>query len=108
MVFWGAVSADLSLGINEMLVEIKNFDRVLLINAGLDLTYIGIGTILWKRGISKQSSRLLGYGKSVVIQGGFLLAFDSLLYLIHHQEPKQFALSGLELTFNPNGFSLTF
>ncbi len=106
--FLGTMNMDLSISANEMLNEMRNFDRILLINAGLDLAYIGIGAVLWNRGISKQSSRLVGYGKSIVLQGGFLLAFDSILYLIHHQETNKIAFSGLELTFNPTGFSLAF
>lgn len=105
---FGVMNADLSIGANEVFEEIENFDRILLINAGLDLAYIGIGAALWNRGISRQSSRVLGYGKSIVLQGGFLLVFDTLLYLIHHQQTKKIALSGLELTFNPMGFSLAF
>lgn len=34
--FLGATNTDLSIGINEMIGEMKNFDRILIINAALD------------------------------------------------------------------------
>ncbi|MFV1885429.1 MAG: DUF6992 family protein [Balneola sp.] len=106
--FLAALSTDPSITSDQIFVEMKQFDRILLINAGLDLAYIGTGIYLWKRGFSTHSDRLIGYGKSVVLQGGFLLLFDGLLYLIHHQETKKLMLFGTELSLNSNGFTLAF
>ncbi len=92
----------------EILSELQNFDRILLINAALDFAYIGTGAWLWNKGIKDSSVRLVGYGKSIVLQGSFLLLFDSILYLIHHQQTKGFQVLGGELTFIGNGFSLAF
>lgn len=106
--FLGALSTDPSISSEQIFAEMNKFDRILLINAGLDLLYIGTGAYLWKRGFNKHSDRLIGYGKSVVLQGGFLLLFDGLLYLIHHQETKKLMIFGSELSLNSSGFTLAF
>ena len=106
--FYGAINADLTLGTNEILNEMKNFDRILLINSALDLAYIGTGAYLWNKSLSNNSNRLNGYGKSIVLQGGFLLLFDAILYLIHHQQTQKFANSGIELSLNATGFQIAF
>ncbi|GAB5409488.1 MAG: hypothetical protein BalsKO_18530 [Balneolaceae bacterium] len=92
----------------EILKEMQNFDRILLINAGLDLAYIATGTWLWNRGLRNHSSRLNGYGKSLVLQGSFLLLFDTVLYLIHHQKTTEFLSLNGQISFTGNGFSLAF
>mgnify|MGYP005836569745 FL=1 len=48
--------------------------RLLLINAGLDVAYVAVGAIL----ASRPSPRLRGSGLAVVVQGLFLLIFDTL------------------------------
>ena len=106
--FYSATHTQLNLGLDEMLSEMERFDRILLINTGLDLAYIGTGMFLWNRGIKRSSNRLLGYGKSILLQGGFLLAFDAILYLIHSKKATKLMASNLELTFYPTGFSIAF
>ena len=106
--FYGALNADLSLIGNEALVSLQQFDRILLINAGLDLLYIGAGAWMWKRGQTKGSDRLLGYGKSVVLQGGFLLLFDLGLYWIHHYKTSELLQITNSLSLGPTGIKLSF
>ena len=55
--------------------DARNLQRVLLVNAGLDVFYVlgGAGLALG-RGRSDETWR--GRGLGVMIQGGFLLAFD--------------------------------
>ncbi len=48
--------------------------RILLINAGLDLIYIGVGVALFL--LVPGDPFIRGNGAGVVIQGGFLLFFD--------------------------------
>ena len=60
---------------------LQNF---LLLNAGLDIAYIATGFYLRERSKnSKKRDQLRGYGNSLLLQGGFLLAFDIALYFIH-------------------------
>lgn len=62
----------------------ENMKQVLLVNAGLDVAYIVGGAYLRERGRSRpdKADQLRGYGKSIMAQGGFLLAFDLVNYFI--------------------------
>ncbi len=65
-------------GGRELLSAYRTFTRVLLINAGLDILYISGGIVMrrfGKRG-GERGPRLAGYGVSLIVQGGFLFAFD--------------------------------
>lgn len=64
----------------ELLNEQKKTEQIFLINGGLDLVYIGTGVFLKNRGDRNDSDQLRGYGSSVIMQGGFLLFFDSVMY----------------------------
>lgn len=68
----------------EILNEYNSLQSFLLLNAGLDVAYIATGFYLKERSKNSSSSeRLRGYGNSLLLQGGFLLAFDVALYFIH-------------------------
>lgn len=62
----------------------QNMKQVLLFNAGLDVAYIVGGAYLRERAGNKpdKADQLRGYGKSVMLQGGFLFAFDVVNYFI--------------------------
>lgn len=67
----------------------QTMKQVLLFNAGLDVAYIVGGAYLRERSRAglpvtrpDRAEQLRGYGKSVMLQGGFLLAFDMVNYLI--------------------------
>lgn len=73
-----------------------SFERLLLLNAGLDLVYIGIGSWLRARAHrSRRPERLQGFGLSLWLQGGFLFLFDVSFYLLYHRYAAQ--LAGLVL-----------
>ena len=62
----------------------ENMKQILLVNAGLDVAYIVGGGYLRERANSHpdNADQLRGYGKSIMFQGGFLLAFDLVNYFI--------------------------
>lgn len=62
----------------------ENMKQILLINAGLDVAYVVGGGYLRERANSHpdKADQLRGYGKSIMVQGGFLLAFDLVSYFI--------------------------
>lgn len=72
--------------------------RTLLFNAGLDVAYIAGGLYLTERAKTHpdQADRLRGYGKAVMVQGAFLLAFDVVNYFIFSKrgDPQQMQLIG--------------
>lgn len=107
--FYGASSAsDMMLTTQGMMDEVNHFDKILLINAGLDVLYIGTGILLWKNGRIKNNDRRIGYGKSVVVQGGFLLLFDTVLYLLNHQHSEALVSLNDTIALTPNGFRINF
>jgi len=64
----------------ECLKQQRKIENIFLINGGLDVAYIGTGIYLNHRGTSDNSSKLQGYGSSIIVQGAFLLLFDATMY----------------------------
>lgn len=64
-----------------------DFEKILLLNVGLDVAYLVTGSWLRTRGqlTEKRPERLLGFGRSLWLQGGFLLVFDGAFYLVYHR-----------------------
>ena len=61
------------------LADVHLTSQVFLINAGLDIGYLLVALWLLNRASypdAKRPERLYGYGRSVQLQGAFLLAFD--------------------------------
>lgn len=58
---------------------------VFAINAGLDVLYIAAGSAMWSSAqtAGAQRDRVEGYGRSIVLQGAFLFAFDLAMLLAH-------------------------
>jgi hypothetical protein len=81
--------------------------KILLFNAGLDLGYMAGGFYLMERSknTSNNPERLKGFGKSIVLQGAFLFAFDLTTYFFHakNNEKLRPLLDGL--SFTGDGFS---
>lgn len=73
---------------SEFLARHIKTEKILLINAGLDLGYIGAGFLL--RHLSTRSVNnthlLQGYGNALILQGAFLLVFDLALYQVLHNQ----------------------
>jgi len=92
----------------ELLDDQISFQKTLLFNAGLDIGYIIGGFYLMERAknTANRPERLRGYGKSVVLQGSFLLVFDLLLHTIHQKGTAQIPefLSNIYIT--PQSFGL--
>lgn len=86
-------------------------EKTFLLNAGLDLLYIGGGVLMNKTSDNqKVPERFKGYGNSIMLQGGFLLLFDVVNYAIHRTHGKQLKGMVEKLTINagPGAFSLTY
>ncbi|RKH72822.1 hypothetical protein D7X96_03925 [Corallococcus interemptor] len=82
--YHGQATADpASWDLARSLSEGQRMEQVLLLNAGLDVGYIAFGGLLWERGLRKDSARLRGWGKGVLLQGAFLLVFDGVLTFLN-------------------------
>jgi len=64
----------------ESLKEQQKIERIFLINGGFDVAYIGAGLYLHHHGETNNSDQQRGYGSSIILQGAFLLLFDSSMY----------------------------
>ena len=58
-------------------VDPKRMAKLFWINAGLDVGYMAAGLWMSQRGQATGNPQLTGWGQSVLLQGGFLFAFDS-------------------------------
>jgi len=64
----------------EILKQQERIEKIFKINSYFDIAYLGAGAYLTIAGNSRNSDQMKGYGESVILQGGFLLIFDSLMY----------------------------
>lgn len=92
----------------EMLQKHMTFEKLFLINAGLDIIYMGAGGLLIHRAVKseKNSLRYMGYGRSVVLQGAFLFAFDLVMYFVQSQHRLNFKPIIENLAVRPGEISL--
>ncbi|MBK7309131.1 MAG: hypothetical protein IPI88_20350 [Chitinophagaceae bacterium] len=89
----------------------RKIEKTYLINAGLDVIYVGSGLLMNKTsGNQKNPEKFKGYGNSIMVQGGFLLLYDAVMYAIHKGHGKQLKGMGDKLTLNagPGAVSLTY
>ncbi len=114
---WGAINLGLGLlgrrsatadrrashPLDEAYADLRRTEKILLFNAGLDVAYIAGGAYLLQRakldGVD-DPERLRGFGKSIVLQGAALMAFDLLAYRHLHR-------SEASLSIGPGGVRVT-
>lgn len=123
-VMWNVVNAGIAgygyfslgegmgLSLAETLSEQRSIENILLINAGLDVLYIagGAGMNYYGRTREEANERLMGFGKSIMLQGAFLLAFDLGFYYFqaNHREDTPWLDEHVEQAYiGPAGFGLT-
>ncbi len=86
----------------------QKISSLLLLNTGLDVAYMTTGMYLQEKGNSQSNDQAKGYGSSLILQGAFLLVFDLIQYVQHHQNGKLLNqyLGNLQLTTTQNGVGL--
>jgi len=77
--FWQASQISLPILFWEVISAQQQIEKVLLFNAALDLAYMAVGFFLVERGLRLEKERWIGFGKSMLLQGAFLLLFDGIL-----------------------------
>lgn len=92
----------------EVLGNHHQMQKILLFNAGLDIAYIATGFFLIEKSnnVSKLPERLSGFGKSLILQGSFLLLFDVSMVLVHQHNGKK--MKNILEKIRIEGSSLTF
>lgn len=84
----------------------QQIEKILLFNAALDLGYMAGGLYLKERGLRNANERLIGFGKSIILQGAFLLVFDGIMYGFHQAHAKELPQLVQNISLGPQGFSL--
>jgi hypothetical protein len=92
--FWSTIEAQ------------KGIEKVLLFNAALDLAYMAGGLYMKERRMRKGNDRLIGFGKSVILQGAFLLAFDGVMYGLHNVHGKELPSLVQNISLGPTGVNI--
>ena len=110
--YWGAGKEKID---NPTLADVlkhqNRIEKTYLINAGLDVVYIGAGLLMNKTSDNQKTpEKFKGYGNSIMLQGGFLLLYDAVIYAIHRNHGKQ--LKGMadkvQLMVGPASVSLVY
>lgn len=92
----------------QTLEEQNNTEKIFLFNTGLDVAYVVGGIYLLEKSnnVSSDQDMLKGYGQSVILQGGFLLLFDGIMYGVHHSHLKKGRVIFENLTFTGNSLGV--
>ncbi|HSI75464.1 MAG TPA: hypothetical protein VK957_06205 [Lunatimonas sp.] len=81
-------------------------EKILLFNAGLDVGYIAGGLYLNERGKRLDRKQWQGFGKSVVLQGAFLLSFDVIMYFVMRDHAGDLPRVFEHLSVSGNGIGI--
>lgn len=102
--YYFTATGDMPENASALLDDQVSFQKTLLFNAGLDLAYIAGGFYLMERAknTSDRPERLKGYGRSVILQGGFLFVFDIILHTIHSKESSKISDFLTHVQLGPN------
>ena len=93
--WWTATHTDpASFDLYNTVREHHRLQKILLFNAGLDVGYVAAGFWMQEKAktVEKNAEQWKGFGKSIVLQGAFLLVFDVSAF---------FYLNGLESKLQP-------
>jgi hypothetical protein len=110
--YWGAGREKIDNPTLEAVLKHQNkIEKTYLINAGLDVVYIGSGLLMNQLSDNqKNPEKFKGYGNSIMLQGGFLLLYDAIIYAIHRKHGKE--LKGLvdkvQLNAGPGSVSVVY
>jgi hypothetical protein len=96
----------------QTLEEQNSTEKIFLFNTGLDVAYVVGGVYLLEKSNNSTSDQdmLKGYGQSVILQGGFLLLFDGIMYGVHrsHSKKGRVIFENLSFTGNSLGVNIRF
>lgn len=125
-IFWNVVNLGLAIpglryslitdpstiNLAETVGEYHQMGKILLMNAGLDVAYITGGFLMKEMAKSREKKQdiLRGYGRSLILQGGFLLAFDVVMYSVLHSKSQKLVdlLGHITVTSNSVGLVWNF
>lgn len=111
--YWGADKQDMGkpTTLSSVLKHQGGSEKTYMLNIGLDAAYIVGGLYMTERSKSRLNpAKLKGYGNDIMVQGGFLLIFDTVNYLLHHKHGKQLnkLIDKVQLGGGPGAISLAY
>jgi len=75
---WSALKAPGAVPDARTLLQTSEFqEKLFFVNAALDVAYLATAAFLWQRGDAQGDPRLVGFGQALLLQGAFLLVFDT-------------------------------
>jgi hypothetical protein len=89
--YFRAKNTNLGLNEGQTFAEQRKTQKIFLVNSALDLGYMASGFVLKEQNSMDpfRQAKFEGYGKSLLIQGGFLLFFDLSAYFIHQKHGQK-------------------
>ena len=101
-----------SFGLQATIDENYSMQKVILFNAGLDVGYIASGFFLIEKSKNVEENAELweGFGKSIVLQGGFLFLFDLGFHAVLASKNKKLKaiMANVGMTGNGIGLNMRF
>lgn len=90
--------------------EQQKLEKILLLNSSLDVGYVFAGLYMQERGQHINNTQTEGFGKSVLLQGSFLLVFDVVQYCMHHANGKHLNgwLKKVDIGASQNGVGVAY
>lgn len=108
--YYSAVREEPSSDFWKTLQSQHSLEKILLVNAGLDVAYMAGGLYLIERGNRTGDQQITGFGRSVILQGAFLMSFDLIKYWIHRRHANELPklLQGLNIGEGGIGYKVNF
>ena len=85
---WATARSSPPENLGEEISAQHRMEKILLLNAGLDVGYVGAGALMTLLGQEQDDSRLQGWGSAIMLQGGFLLIFAVVLALFQSRNRR--------------------
>ena len=104
--YYGASKAPADLGLWESINEQQHIEKVLLVNAALDVSYMAGGLYLMEREKNLGLEQWVGFGQSIIMQGAFLMAFDLIMYRFQRHNSKGLPKFFEQLSISGSGLSI--
>ncbi|GMQ27501.1 DUF6992 family protein [Algoriphagus confluentis] len=101
--YWQATKESPGSDFWETLKAQQSVEKILLVNAALDVAYMAGGFYLKERGLRIENDRLIGFGKSIILQGTFLMVFDGIMYGFHVTHAKELPSFVQNISLGPTG-----
>lgn len=103
---------DTDLSYSQTLKAYHSTESLFLLNTGIDVGYMAAGLYLRERAKTttdtKNKNQFLGYGKSLILQGGFLFVFDLTAYSLNKKQSKILYDIPVSLSLAPNQMRVTY